>query len=71
MDDRTLMRTGAVGAVVAVICCATPLLAILLGTVGLAAWAAKADYVLLPVLVLCLGLVGWALIGRQKQKEGH
>jgi len=29
---------------------------------GLSAWAAKADYVLLPVLVLCLGLAGWALI---------
>ncbi len=71
MDDRTLMRTGAVGAVIAAICCATPLLAVMLGTLGLAAWAGKADYVLLPLLALCLGLVGWAMIRRQKQKERH
>ncbi len=71
MDDRTLMRTGAVGAVIAAICCATPLLAVMLGTLGLAAWAAKADYVLLPVLVLCLGLVGRAMIRRQRRKECH
>ena len=71
MDDRTLMRTGAVGAVIAAICCATPLLVVLLGLLGLSAWAAKADYVLLPALALSLGLVGWALIRRQTQKESH
>lgn len=69
MDDRTLMRTGVVGAVVAAICCATPLLAIVFGTVGLSAWAVKADYIAIPALVLCLGLVGWALLLRRKQKE--
>lgn len=68
MDDRALMRTGVIGAVVAAICCATPLLAVVLGTVGLSAWAAKADYIAIPALVLCLGLVGWALILR-RQKE--
>lgn len=71
MDNRTLMQTGAVGAVITAICCATPLLAVVLGTVGLAAWAAKADYVLLPVIALCVGLVAWALIQHQKQKESH
>jgi mercuric ion transport protein len=65
MDDRTLVRTGAVGAVIAAIWCATPLLAVILGAVGQSAWAAKADYVALPALVLSLGLVGWALIRRQ------
>ena len=69
MDDRTLMRTGVVGAIVAAICCATPLLAVVFGTVSLSAWAAKADYIAILALVLCLGLVGWALIRRQKQKE--
>lgn len=56
MRNSTLIKTGAIGAVVAAICCATPLLAILLGTVGLAAWVAKADYVLIPVLLLCIAL---------------
>lgn len=68
MNNRALMRTGAVGAVVAAICCATPLLAVVLGAVGLSAWAAKADYIVLPALALCLGLVGWALIRRQNRK---
>ena len=69
MDDRALMRTGVIGAVVAAICCATPLLAVVFGTVGLSALAAKADYIEIPALVLCLGLVGWALMLRWKQKE--
>lgn len=69
MKDTTLMRTGVVGAVVAAICCATPLLAVVLGAVGLSAWAAKADYILMPVLVLFIALVGWALARRQKEKE--
>jgi mercuric ion transport protein len=57
MRDRTLITTGIVGAVVAAVCCATPLLAIAFGAVGLAAWMAKADYVLIPALILCVALV--------------
>ena len=68
MDDRALMQTGVVSAVVAAICCATPLLVVVFGTVGLSAWAAKADYIAISALVLCLGLVGWVLILRQKKK---
>ncbi len=56
--DRTLITTGTVGAILAAICCATPLLAVLLGTLGLTAWLAKADYVVIPALVICLALVG-------------
>ena len=69
MKDGTLMRTGIMGGVLAAICCATPLLAVVLGAVGLSAWAAKADYIVMPALVLFIALVGWALIRRQKQKE--
>jgi mercuric ion transport protein len=43
MNDRTLITTGAIGAVLAAICCVTPLLAVLLGGIGLAAWLANAD----------------------------
>ena len=63
------MLTGAVGAVIAAICCATPLLAVLLGVAGLSAWAAKADYIVMPALALFIALIGWALIRRQKQRE--
>jgi mercuric ion transport protein len=37
MDNRTLLRTGIVGTAVAALCCATPVLVILLGAVGLSA----------------------------------
>ena len=43
MTDRSLITTGAIGAVLAAICCATPLLAVVLGSIGLTAWLAKAD----------------------------
>jgi mercuric ion transport protein len=61
MRDRTLLTTGLVGAALAAICCATPLLAVLFGAVGLTAWVAKADYVLIPALIICLGLIGIGL----------
>lgn len=56
--DRTLITTGTVGAVIAAICCATPLLAIVFGTLGLTAWLARADFGLIPALLISLGLVG-------------
>jgi mercuric ion transport protein len=62
--DRTVITTGAVGAVVAAVCCATPLLAIMFGAVGLTAWLTKADYVLIPALIVCLGLTGLGLYRR-------
>jgi mercuric ion transport protein len=61
MRDRTLVTTGIVGAVVAAVCCATPLLAIVLGAVGLTAWLAKADYVLIPALIVFVALIAFGL----------
>jgi mercuric ion transport protein len=58
MTDRSLITTGAIGAILAAICCATPLLAVVLGGIGLTAWLAKADYVVTPVLFLGVALVG-------------
>ncbi len=60
------MKTGAIGAVVAAICCATPVLVIGLGAIGLSAWAGTLDYVLLPVLALCLGVLGYGLYKRRQ-----
>jgi mercuric ion transport protein len=61
MQDRTLITTGSIGAVLAALCCFTPLLAVALGALGLTAWLAKADYLLLPVLLLGLALLGLGL----------
>lgn len=68
MKDRALITTGAIGTVVAAICCATPILAVLLGAVGLAAWAAKADYIAFPVLLISLGLLGLGLYRRRRRQ---
>jgi hypothetical protein len=54
--DRALITTGVVGGALAAICCATPLLAVVFGEVGLTAWPVKADYLLIPALIICLGL---------------
>lgn len=61
MSDSKLIWTGGVGAAIAAICCATPVLAVLLPLVGLGAWLAAADYVLVPLLLACLGLLGLGL----------
>ena len=58
MRDRALITTGVVGAVIAAVCCATPLLAVLFGAIGLTAWLTKADYVVIPALILSLELIG-------------
>jgi len=63
--DRTLITPGAVGAIVAAICCATPLLAAVLGALGLTAWRSKADYIVTPALLICLGLIGVGLYRRR------
>jgi mercuric ion transport protein len=58
MTDRSLITTGAIGAALAAICCATPLLAVVLGRIGLSAWLVRADYLVVPVLLLGVALVG-------------
>ena len=68
MSDRTLITTGVVGAAAAALCCATPILAIVLGAVGLSAWLAKADYILIPALILCLGVIGFGLYRKRPRK---
>lgn len=62
--DRALITTGSIRAIIAAICCATPLLAVLFATLGLTAWLAKADYVVIPALAICLALLGVGLYRR-------
>ncbi|MBI4273475.1 MAG: mercury resistance system transport protein MerF [Rhizobiales bacterium] len=65
MNDRALIGTGGVGATIAAICCVTPILAITFGALGLTAWLSIADYVVIPALIICLGLVGFGLYRRR------
>ena len=61
MRDRNLM-TGVVSAVIAAVCCATPVVVATVGAVGLTAWFAKAGNVLIPALTICVGLIGFGLV---------
>jgi mercuric ion transport protein len=64
MNGRSLIAAGGIAAVLAAICCATPILAVLLGAIGLTAWIAKADYVVLVVMMAGVALVGFGLYRR-------
>jgi mercuric ion transport protein len=67
MSDRALGLAGMVGAVLAAIWCAVPLL-----TVGLplAAWLAGAGLVVLPLTIAGLGLVVWGIHHRRAKAAG-
>ncbi|MFN3615355.1 MAG: mercury resistance system transport protein MerF [Rubrimonas sp.] len=66
MKDATILKTGIVGSVIAAICCATPVLVVALGAIGLSAWLGWIDYVLLPALAVFLGLTAYGLWRRQR-----
>jgi F0F1-type ATP synthase assembly protein I len=67
-NPKTLMRVGVIGTVLVVVCCATPVLVLLLGAVGLSALTGYLDYVLMPALVIFVGITIYAL---QKRKQAQ
>jgi len=66
MTDRGLLGVGIVGTLVAALCCFTPVLVILLGTMGLSAAVGWLDYVLLPALALFVAITLYALARRRR-----
>ncbi|MDF1807549.1 mercury resistance system transport protein MerF [Hyphomonas sp.] len=69
MNDRTILRTGIGGTVVAALCCFTPELVILLGVTGLSAWLGRLDHVPLPALAIFLAITVYA-VWRRNQRQG-
>lgn len=67
-NPRILLRVSVTGTVLLALCCFTPLLVILLGSLGLAALSGYLDAVLLPALALFIGLTLYA-IWRKKQYD--
>lgn len=65
VKDSTLLKLGIGGTLIAALCCFTPILLILLGTVGLGALTGYLDYVLLPALVIFVGITIYALQKRR------
>ena len=61
MHPKTLFRTGLVGAVIAVVCCFTPVLVWLVAAIGLASLTPYLDGFSFTVLAICILLIllGW------------
>ncbi len=72
MEDKTLLRTGIIGTGVAVVCCATPVLVILFGALGITAlmgpWLDK--FVLFPMLGLFVALTLFAVYRIKRRERG-
>lgn len=64
MSNRSLIATGAIGAALVTLCCATPLLTVV-GGIGLAAWFAKADYMVIAALFLGVAVAGFGFYRRR------
>lgn len=62
------MIFGLAGAALTALCCFTPILASVLGIVGLGAVTGYLDYVLLPALA---GFLGLALYGLLRRNQGQ
>lgn len=66
MSNNKLLTTGIMGTLVAALCCFTPVLVILLGTVGLSALVGVLDYVLIPALIVFITITIYALVRRAR-----
>ena len=68
MNSR-LLKVGITGTIISALCCFTPLLVVLLTTVGLSAIIGVLDYVLLPTLALFILLTIYALITQRSRQD--
>lgn len=66
---KRLLVIGGIGSVLTALCCFTPILAIVLTTIGLGAALGYLDYVLLPALVIFVGMTVLALL-RKMNRNG-
>jgi len=66
MKDATILKTDIIGAVIAAICGATPVLVLAFGAFGLSAWVRGLDNVLLPALAVFLGLTAYGFWRRNR-----
>jgi mercuric ion transport protein len=66
MDDKSILKVGAIGTIIAALCCFTPVLVVLFGVVGLSAVVGYLDYVLLPALAVFVLITIYAVIRRAR-----
>jgi mercuric ion transport protein len=66
MTREKLLKVGVLGTIGTGLCCITPILVILLTTVGLSAIIGWLDIVLLPALAVFIAITGYALWKRRQ-----
>ena len=66
MNERQMICTGGTGSLLVALCCFTPILAVVLPALGLAAWLGWIDYVLFPALAGFLALTAYGFYVRRK-----
>jgi mercuric ion transport protein len=66
MTREKLLKVGVIGTIVTALCCFTPILVILLTTIGLTAIIGGLDYVLFPALAGFIVITGYALWKKQQ-----
>ena len=69
MNDKSLLKVGVIGTVIAALCCFTPMLVVLFGVVGLSAVVDYLDVVLLPTLGVFVLITLYALWRERTQKN--
>lgn len=66
MEHKKIFFAGIIGTLVALLCYATPLLAVLLGIVGFGTITSMVDSILVPMLAIFLGVTFFAYNKRRK-----
>ena len=69
VKHKKTLIAGIVGTLIVLLCCATPILVILLGAVGFGAMTGYLDYILIPVLVIFLGLTYYSYSKYEHSKK--
>jgi mercuric ion transport protein len=67
MNDKSLLKVGVIGTIIAALCCFTPVLVVLFGVVGLSAAVGYLDYVLLPALAVFVLITIYAVARRARE----
>ncbi len=69
MKNGATLKTGVIGTIVMALCCFTPVLVILVASVGLSAIVGYLDFVLFPALAFFIGLTAYALYRRGRPAD--
>ena len=64
-----LFSASITGTAVVAVCCFTPILVVLFGVLGVSAWLAWADMVLLPLLAIFIALTVYAWFAVKRGEE--